>query len=25
LNSGTDLITVAPGETWQGSWGLRPI
>jgi aldose 1-epimerase len=25
LNSGTDLITLAPGETWQGSWGLRPI
>lgn len=25
LNSGTDLITVAPGEAWEGSWGLRPI
>jgi aldose 1-epimerase len=25
LNSGTDLISLAPGETWQGSWGLRPI
>ena len=25
LNSGTDLITLAPGESWTGSWGLRPI
>ena len=25
LNSGTGLITLQPGETWQGSWGLRPI
>lgn len=25
LNSGVDLITLAPGETWTGSWGLRPI
>jgi aldose 1-epimerase len=25
LNSGTGLITLEPGETWQGSWGLRPI
>jgi aldose 1-epimerase len=25
LNSGTDLITLEPGETWQGSWGVRPI
>jgi aldose 1-epimerase len=25
LNSGTDLITLAPEETWQGSWGLRPV
>lgn len=24
LNSGTGLLTVAPGETWSGSWGLRP-
>ncbi|MBK1785431.1 aldose 1-epimerase family protein [Prauserella cavernicola] len=23
LNSGTDLITLAPGETWRGSWGIR--
>ena len=25
LNSGTDLITLAPEQSWQGSWGLRPI
>ncbi|NMH97510.1 aldose 1-epimerase family protein [Pseudonocardia sp. K10HN5] len=25
LNSGQDLITLAPGETWTGSWGLRPV
>ena len=25
LNSGTDLITLAPGESWTGSWGLRPF
>jgi aldose 1-epimerase len=25
LNSGTDLITVAPGDTWTGSWGIRPL
>ena len=25
LNSGTGLITLAPEESWQGSWGLRPI
>lgn len=25
LNSGTDLITLGPGEGWTGSWGLRPI
>jgi aldose 1-epimerase len=25
LNSGIDLITVAPGESWAGSWGLRPV
>ncbi len=25
LNSGTDLITLQPGESWTGSWGLRPI
>jgi aldose 1-epimerase len=24
LNSGTDLITLAPGERWTGRWGLRP-
>ncbi|GAB3493731.1 aldose 1-epimerase family protein [Amycolatopsis cihanbeyliensis] len=22
LNSGTDLITLAAGESWQGSWGI---
>ena len=25
LNSGTDLIILAAGESWTGSWGLRPI
>jgi aldose 1-epimerase len=25
LNSGVDLLTVAAGETWRGSWGIRPI
>ncbi|MDT7617162.1 MAG: aldose 1-epimerase [Pseudonocardiales bacterium] len=25
LNSGTGLLTVAPGEEWSGSWGLRPL
>jgi aldose 1-epimerase len=25
LNSGTDLITVAPGEEWTGRWGIRPL
>jgi aldose 1-epimerase len=25
LNSGTDLITLEPGESWTGGWGLRPI
>ncbi|MCP2252041.1 aldose 1-epimerase [Prauserella aidingensis] len=23
LNSGTDLITLEPGETWRGSWGIQ--
>ncbi|MEU3274736.1 aldose 1-epimerase family protein [Saccharomonospora sp. NPDC006951] len=23
LNSKTDLITLAPGESWKGSWGIR--
>jgi aldose 1-epimerase len=25
LNSGVGLLTVAPGETWTGRWGLRPL
>ncbi|MCO1578286.1 aldose 1-epimerase family protein [Crossiella sp. SN42] len=25
LNSGIDLITLAPGETWSGSWGIRAV
>ena len=25
LNSGTDLITLEPGASWSGGWGLRPI
>jgi aldose 1-epimerase len=24
LRSGVDLVELDPGETWQGSWGLRP-
>jgi aldose 1-epimerase len=24
LNSGTDLITLAPGESWAGRWGISP-
>ncbi|WP_436493531.1 aldose 1-epimerase family protein [Actinokineospora sp. HUAS TT18] len=25
LNSGTDLLEVAPGASWTGSWGLTPL
>ena len=25
LNSGIDLRELEPGQTWSGSWGLRPI
>lgn len=25
LNSGVDLITLAPGENWSGRWGIRPL
>jgi aldose 1-epimerase len=25
LNSGVDLLTVAPGEEWAGRWGLTPL
>jgi aldose 1-epimerase len=25
LNSGTGLITLAPGEEWTGSWGIRSL
>jgi aldose 1-epimerase len=25
LNSGVDLITVAPGEQWRGRWGITPL
>jgi aldose 1-epimerase len=25
LNSGVDLITLAPGESWAGRWGITPI
>jgi aldose 1-epimerase len=25
LNSGIGLLTVAPGESWSGSWGLTPL
>jgi aldose 1-epimerase len=25
LNTGQDLIWLAPGDTWTASWGLRPV
>ena len=25
LNSGVDLLTVAPGAAWHGRWGLAPL
>jgi aldose 1-epimerase len=25
FRSGRDVVTIAPGETWQGSWGIRVI
>ncbi|AOS65802.1 aldose 1-epimerase family protein [Actinoalloteichus hymeniacidonis] len=25
LNSGVDLIWLEPGETWQGSWGVKKV
>lgn len=25
LNSGTDLITLEPGQSWSGRWGLTPL
>lgn len=25
LNSGTDLVVLAPGRPWRGRWGLRPL
>ena len=25
LNTGTDLIIVAPGDTWTGRWGITPL
>ncbi|ASO22814.1 aldose 1-epimerase [Actinoalloteichus hoggarensis] len=25
LNSGVDLIWLEPGESWRGSWGVRPV
>ncbi|MET0236015.1 MAG: aldose 1-epimerase family protein [Kibdelosporangium sp.] len=25
LNSGVDLITLAPGESWAGRWGITPV
>ncbi|MFS8477447.1 MAG: aldose 1-epimerase family protein [Micromonosporaceae bacterium] len=24
FRSGRDLVVLAPGETWQGAWGIRP-
>ncbi|HEX6686003.1 MAG TPA: aldose 1-epimerase family protein, partial [Candidatus Limnocylindrales bacterium] len=25
FRSGRDLITLSPGQTWSGSWGIRPV
>jgi aldose 1-epimerase len=25
FRSGRDVITLAPGETWRGSWGVHPL
>ena len=25
LNSGEDLLTVGPGQSWRGTWGIRPL
>jgi aldose 1-epimerase len=25
FNSGEDLIVLAPGQTWRGSWGISPL
>ncbi|MDN5917462.1 MAG: aldose 1-epimerase family protein [Pseudonocardia sp.] len=25
LNSGTDLVTLEPGQSWTATWGIRPI
>jgi aldose 1-epimerase len=25
FNSGEDLIVLGPGESWRGSWGIRPL
>ncbi|GAA1832957.1 aldose 1-epimerase family protein [Pseudonocardia ailaonensis] len=25
LSSGTDLVVLAPGESWSASWGVRPV
>jgi aldose 1-epimerase len=25
FRSGRDLITLEPGQTWRGSWGIRPL
>ena len=24
FRSGRDVVTIAPGDTWTGSWGIRP-
>lgn len=24
FNSGDDLLLVAPGQTWRGTWGISP-
>jgi aldose 1-epimerase len=24
FNSGRDLVTLKPGDTWRGAWGIRP-
>ncbi len=25
FRSGHDLVTIAPGETWRGTWGIEPV
>ena len=25
LRSGKDVVTLQPGETWRGVWGIQPV